>query len=948
MVSWIRNLSFAGKLRVMIFHAVTGALLLSFVLYALTQSLAARRDALRHLQTLADAVGENAALALARADRAQALSALRSLHADPLVRRAALYDTATAQLLADVDFPAPGAAAGRMTRAHLQRPVLLGEHPVGAIELDADLAPVYAQVGRSLESVLAALALVGFGAYFWSSRLRRFITVPVEDLVKVTRDVFENKNFAIRAQRGAHDEFGVLVDGFNRMLAELERRDRNLLVYQNQLERLVGERTVDLDRAVSDAQKAAKRAEEASRAKSDFLARMSHEIRTPMNGVLGMAELLSHSPKLDERQRRYVMTIRQSGGSLLEIINDILDFSKIEAGKLVLDHTGFCLRDVVEEAAEILAERASTKGLELICDIPPAMETAVLGDRVRLRQVIINLISNAVKFTERGEIKVKVRQIDPNLSNSVFRFEIEDTGIGIRPENCATIFESFAQEDISTTRQYGGTGLGLAICKQLVDAMGGEIGVESVPGKGSIFSFTLPLGPDPAAAPPRAWTVLRGAHVLLVDDNTTSRRILGRHLAAWGSSVVEAASSREALAILDKALDGEFGVMIIDSQMPEMSGTALAERIRALARFASVPLVMMQSEAVSNGARDLGRGPVAWMSKPVRQAQLHDRLCELLADDGEGTRKMKFAFNGGKTPSIALQGSGDFKRKVLLVEDNPVNAEVALAMLRELAVDADSVSSGETALERLALSRYDAVLMDCQMPKLDGYEATRRFRDWEQLEGNGRTPIIALTANALDGDAEKCYAAGMDRYLSKPFTLEQLRDVLGGCWPEPAAAQLVRTGAPHDSDAAAGAGADSAALDAIPAGTSDEAADEVSESAGVILDHTALERIKAMHRPGRTDLLTKVIGLYASNSTGLADALRTSALSGDANGLMRAAHALKSSSANVGAVALAELCRSIEAAAAEGRIDLAGMLVERFLHEHRRVLQALDQEIMAA
>src|SRR5580658_7445654 len=312
--------------------------------------------------------------------------------------------------------------------------------------------------------LLPTILLAVVAAYALAAWLLRFISAPLGNMARLAKQVGASKDFSLRADKHGDAEVGELVHGFNELLAELEKRDVSLRAYQHDLQRLVRERTVQLNATVAEAQQALARAEGATRAKSEFLARMSHEIRTPMNGVLGMAELLRDSPTLDERQRRYATTIHQSGSLLLDIINDILDFSKIEAGKLELDKAPFCLRDIVEDAVDILAERAHSKGLELICDIPAEFDTRVCGDGQRLRQVIINLLSNAVKFTERGEVKITVRHEGSSLINSEFRFEVTDTGIGIKPESCNAIFESFAQEDSSTTRQYGGTGLGLAIC----------------------------------------------------------------------------------------------------------------------------------------------------------------------------------------------------------------------------------------------------------------------------------------------------------------------------------------------------------------------------------------------------------------------------------------------------------------------------------------------------
>jgi two-component system sensor histidine kinase/response regulator len=921
----IRNLTIVTQLRLLVAITVAAAAVLFLGLCLAVCANNLRRGATVQLVTLTTAVADNVSSALKHADHGDAERILSSLRTDPNIRRATLYDltgkvftrfTATDSVPSE----APVRPVAESRRRQISVPVALRDVRLGRIDVEAELPSAAAQLQKALPLMLLVLVGCGSAIYKLSSPLRGLIAKPLGTLIRASRDVNRTMDLSIRAENDAGGELRFLTHGFNTLLSELETRDRNLRVYQNEVEKKVRERTILLDQAVADAQYAAKRAEDASRAKSDFLARMSHEIRTPMNGVLGMSEMLRHSPTLDDRQRRYALTIHQSGTALLDIINDILDFSKIEAGKFELNVAPFSLREVVEDAVELFAERAYSKGLELVCEMPADVETDVRGDGQRLRQIIVNLIGNAVKFTDRGEVKIKVYSTNVSLINSTFHFEISDSGIGIKRENCATIFQSFAQEDSSTTRQYGGTGLGLAICKQLVELMGGEISVVSSPGLGSTFSFAVPMASSGSVIRPRQDTPFSFARMLLIDDSPTTRRLLTGHLAAWGITVTEAASGRAALEILDKALNSEYDAVIADAhmmQMTPMKGPALAEELSRRPALSGVPLILMKSGIADDPAdRQFHDGPVIFLSKPIRRAQLYECVQSLLkehraATDGNADRTVAMPrLDGGAGPARAPAKLR--QHRVLLVEDNPVNVEVAHAMLRELGVEVETAWSGEEALELLYTRRYTLVLMDCQMPRLDGYETTARFRTWERQQSRERTPIVALTANALGGDDEKCFAAGMDRYLRKPYTIEQLREVLR--------------------------------LDPVAI------VDEELELSAVtdVLDQKTLGRIRALHRPGQPDLLAKVAGIYSHNSRALVDALQEAATSRDPEAVIRAAHALKSGSANVGATQLAQLCEAMEDAAGSGGLASSAPLVEQLLEEHQRVLRALDEQTMAA
>jgi PAS domain S-box-containing protein len=510
-------------------------------------------------------------------------------------------------------------------------------------------------------------------------------------------------------------------------------------------------------------------AEAASRAKSEFLANMSHEVRTPLNGILGMTELALDTD-LTTEQRDYLGMARSSAEALLHIINDILDFSKIEAGKLELEEIDFDLYATVEEAVGLLAEKAGVKGLELVCHIDAQPPCWLRGDPGRLRQVLLNLAGNAIKFTERGEVVV-CAGLEEQGAGAVVRCEVRDTGVGIPVEVQSRLFRSFTQADSSTTRKFGGSGLGLAISKRLVGLMGGEIGLTSEPGRGSTFRFTVRVAKGEAAPPGPRNEALRGLRALVVDDNATNRMVLLRKLAGWGLLVAEAASGAEALAVLRSA-EEPFALALLDFQMPGMDGLELARHIKADPALAGVKLIMLTSLAV-RGLREQASaaGVAGYLVKPVRLAQLHDCLATVMAaPEPLPSAPTRPAAGSERRPPVAPG------LRVLLAEDNVVNQTLALRMLEKLGCCVDVVGNGREAVAAVARGEYALVFMDCQMPEMDGFEATAAIRQGET--GSRRVPIVALTASAMQGDREACLAAGMDDYLSKPLGLPDMERML--------------------------------------------------------------------------------------------------------------------------------------------------------------------------
>ncbi len=543
---------------------------------------------------------------------------------------------------------------------------------------------------------------------------------------------------------------------------------------ENELHRLLEE----LKQSNQRANQLAVEAQAANIAKSQFLANMSHEIRTPMNGVIGMIELLMGT-ELSAEQRRYADTVRSSGESLLSLINDILDFSKIEADKLELEAIDFDLRATIEDASELLAVRAHEKGIEFICRVDPEVQTFLSGDPGRLRQILINLGSNAIKFTARGEVIIEVKRESESDERIKIRVEVRDTGIGIPADKICLLFSAFQQVDASTTRRFGGTGLGLAISKRLAEAMGGEIGCESVEGSGSTFWFTAVFAKQPqrerGAGTGKA--KIQGVHVLVVDDNATNRLILSEQLASWNVRHAEAESAAQALDLLRaaRAQGDPFRIVISDMQMPEMDGESLGKTIKADPELGDTILVMMTSLGRRGDAKRFKAiGFSAYLTKPVRQSQLYDCLATVIgaavpvADTAEAALVTRHT----------LSEAGRLKVRILLVEDNPTNQQVALGILKKLGFRADAVSDGREAITALEASSYDLVFMDVQMPVMDGFEATRTIRSGQTAVSDPGIPIIAMTAHAMKGDRERCLEAGMDDYIAKPISPKAMADAI--------------------------------------------------------------------------------------------------------------------------------------------------------------------------